>query len=113
MSVVNVKVAHIRPQYKNLQDWMKCENNIYIGRRGIVFIDNARFPSENSPWCNPFKIINGNRDECLQKYEIYITAKINSSELCLDELRGKILGCWCKPEKCHGDILIKLLNSST
>ena len=26
----------------------------------------------------------------------------------LHELEGKTLGCWCKPEKCHGDILIKL-----
>jgi hypothetical protein len=22
---------------------------------------------------------------------------------------GKNLGCWCKPEKCHGDILIKII----
>jgi hypothetical protein len=28
----------------------------------------------------------------------------------LHELNGKELGCWCKPDKCHGDILIKLYN---
>ncbi len=28
----------------------------------------------------------------------------------LDELKGKTLGCWCCPERCHGDILIDLLN---
>ena len=28
---------------------------------------------------------------------------------CLGELRGKILGCWCKPKPCHGDILVKLV----
>lgn len=28
----------------------------------------------------------------------------------LHELDGKILGCFCKPDKCHGDVLIKLLN---
>lgn len=26
------------------------------------------------------------------------------------ELNGKILGCYCKPRDCHGDILIKILN---
>ena len=27
----------------------------------------------------------------------------------LPELKNKVLGCWCYPEKCHGDILFKLL----
>lgn len=27
----------------------------------------------------------------------------------LHELGGKTLGCWCRPEDCHGDILLKLL----
>ena len=26
------------------------------------------------------------------------------------KLKNKVLGCWCKPDKCHGDILIKILN---
>ena len=26
----------------------------------------------------------------------------------ITELNGRILGCWCHPERCHGDILIKL-----
>lgn len=27
----------------------------------------------------------------------------------IDELRGKILGCFCKPAPCHGDVLVELL----
>ncbi len=27
----------------------------------------------------------------------------------LMKLKGKNLGCWCKPEGCHGDVLIKIL----
>ena len=27
----------------------------------------------------------------------------------LHELKGKTLGCFCKPQPCHGDILIKLI----
>jgi hypothetical protein len=26
-----------------------------------------------------------------------------------EEFRGKVLGCWCKPEACHGDVLIELI----
>jgi len=27
----------------------------------------------------------------------------------LHEIEGKNLGCWCYPEKCHGNVLIKLI----
>jgi hypothetical protein len=26
------------------------------------------------------------------------------------ELKGKVLGCWCSPKACHGDILAKIAN---
>ena len=27
----------------------------------------------------------------------------------LEELRGEVLGCYCKPLACHGDVLVELL----
>lgn len=27
------------------------------------------------------------------------------------ELKGKILGCWCSPLACHGDVLVEIANS--
>jgi hypothetical protein len=27
----------------------------------------------------------------------------------LDELKGKTLGCWCRPLPCHGDVLVELI----
>ena len=27
----------------------------------------------------------------------------------LEELRGRRLGCWCAPRRCHGDVLVELL----
>ncbi len=127
MKIVNVKVANIRPKYKNLKEWMDDENNVYIGRKGIVFIDGIRFPKKDSLWCNPFKIPKTlskdkslleskisneeERNKVLEKYKVYIKNKLSSSEEReeLLKLKGKILGCWCKPEKCHGDILIELI----
>ncbi len=69
--------------------------DIYIGRPSI--------------WGNPFTIgRDGTREEVIAKYKIYIT---QNSELMskLHLLSGKILGCWCKPKACHGDVLIELL----
>jgi Domain of unknown function (DUF4326) len=28
----------------------------------------------------------------------------------LPGLNGKVLGCWCKPEPCHRDVLMELLS---
>ena len=116
MSVVNCKVKYIRPQYNDLEEWTKDDNNVYIGRGGVVFIKGKRFPPKASIFCNPF-IINkdGNREEVLTKYEEYIREKLKGAEVGEDfkvelmKLKGKNLGCWCKPEKCHGDILLKFI----
>lgn len=106
--VVCVKVDKIRPKYNNLEIWMNDPNNVYIGRRGIVFIDKVRFPKEDSIWANPFKIDkDGNRDEVIEKYRKYILGKPELLNR-LSELKGKTLGCWCSPEPCHGDILKEL-----
>lgn len=115
MTTVNVKVKDIRPLgYDNLRKWVEDENNVYIARKGIVFIDNQRFPKGDSIWCNPYKIgKDGTRDEVIAKYEWYIreNIKLHPSILNqLQQLKGKTLGCWCKPERCHGDVLIKLIN---
>ena len=69
--------------------------DVYIGR-----------PSK---WGNPFEIgKDGTREEVIEKYESYI---MNTPNLIndLQELIGKILGCWCKPKACHGDILQRMV----
>lgn len=114
--VINVKVANIRPKYNNLKEWTEDINNIYIGRKGVVFVKNyeknERYPKKDSIWANPFKVGKiYNREQCIQKYKEYIIEKIKNdpNKYNLEELKGKRLGCWCKPESCHGDVLVELL----
>lgn len=112
MSVVNVKVEHIRPQHQNLKEWCEDPDNVYIGRRGIVFIDGVRYPPKDSPFANPYKVTKDLvRNDSIGKYKEYIVGKLISGEIDLEQLRGKNLGCWCKPESCHGDVLIELLGT--
>ena len=54
MPVVNCKV--IRPKYNNLKEWMEDDNNCYIARGGVLFIDNERFSKASSKFCNIFKV---------------------------------------------------------
>lgn len=117
-TVVNVKVGSIRPAYQNLKEWMKDPNHVYIGRAGIVFVPTEdggkeRWPKKDSPWCNPFKIDKwATREDVIREYRSYIKAKIQDEGLNIEDLRGKMLGCWCKPEACHGDVLLELLNEA-
>jgi hypothetical protein len=120
MSVVNCKVAFLRPKYNNLEEWVNDdENNVYIGRAGVVFIEDKktgkkeRFPKQASEFQNPFKIgKDGTRDEVIDKFRKYIVAKLGSDSNLKDALlkmEGKKLGCWCAPEPCHGNVLLELI----
>lgn len=71
--------------------------DVYIGR-----------PSK---WGNPFVIgKDGTRDEVIAKYEQYIKSRTGLMAA-LPELKGKTLGCWCSPAKCHGDVLANLADT--
>lgn len=114
MSVVNCRVANIRPQYPNLEMWMAEDKNVYVGRKGVVFIEGKRFPTKDSPFCNPFKIGRDGetREDVLRMYRKYIVSELNSNEELVKQLlnmEGKNLGCWCAPEPCHADVLLELI----
>ena len=76
--------------------------DVYIGR-----------PSK---WGNPFthkagtraEFVVPTRREAVAKYEEYIRASPLMEDIV--ELDGKILGCWCKPQSCHGDVLVRILD---
>lgn len=70
--------------------------DIYIGR--------------SSKWGNPFRMRDeSERDKVCDDYEewFYTTDLPNH----LHELKGKVLGCYCKPKRCHGDFLVKITNN--
>lgn len=79
--------------------------DVYIGR-----------PSK---WGNPFTFKQGTiaefvvpKDEVLTRYETWLKQQPELMAA-LHELKGKTLGCWCKPAACHGDILARLADETT
>jgi len=61
-------------------------------------------------WGNPFIIgRDGTREEVIQKYREWIIKQADLMKL-LPMLDGKRLGCYCKPDACHGDVLVELLD---
>ena len=62
-----------------------------------------------SKWGNPFQIgRDGSREQVITLYEIHLRRRPDLLAA-LPGLAGKRLGCHCKPEACHGDVLVKLL----
>lgn len=71
--------------------------DVYIGR--------------GSKWGNPFKPLDSSdseRNRVCDAYEDWFWKTDLPDQL--HELKGKRLGCFCKPKRCHGDFLARCVN---
>jgi hypothetical protein len=78
--------------------------DVYIGRPG--------------PWGNPFSHKDNTLaqyrvtsvEEAIKKHEDWIRSQPELVERVKFFLKGKVLGCWCSPNACHGDVLARIAN---
>ena len=64
----------------------------------------------SSAFGNPYVLgEDGDRDTVCDSFEIYFGRKYSLHDRVMG-LKGKVLACWCYPQRCHGDHLIALLN---
>jgi hypothetical protein len=86
--------------------------DVYIGDRIPPFMSPTGEYLPRSIWRNPFNkaFRRGEitREEATARYREYVSS---NHELLgrLPELEGKVLACWCKPDACHGDVLVELI----
>ena len=55
----------------------------------------------------------GDRKQVVEKYRKWFYKKILTDDEFRDRiqaLKGKVIGCWCTPLECHGDVIIEYLN---
>lgn len=72
--------------------------DVYIGRPG--------------PWGNPYQIgVHGAREDVIRLYRQMIFSDAQTLRRIRKQLRGKVLGCWCAPAPCHGDVLLEIANA--
>jgi len=83
--------------------WKNNPRYLYIGR-----------PTK---WANPFAMKNNTkreRDRVLTYYRAWFRDQVFLFRAIAEgELDNKILVCFCKPEPCHGDLLVTLANGSS
>ena len=61
---------------------------------------------------NPFRIgIDGDRTQVIEKYRALFYDRLKDVEFLRQvlDLKGKVLGCYCKPLPCHGDVIVEFL----
>lgn len=96
---MTTKVVNIRAE----------EYDVYVGRAG---------QGQDGFFGNPFPLKPGasdlERNLCIQKFKSYFLERISEDpefKRRLMELKGKRLGCFCKPKECHGDVIAEWLDS--
>lgn len=108
--VVSAKVDFLRnsvPPYKNLAEWKAFPGHVYISAK-LPYVQ----ATEDSIWRTPYHDLEKRDKEAgLQKYEEYVRSNPNLLRQIphLSETATE-LACWCRPKKCHGDVLVKLID---
>lgn len=77
--------------------------DVYIGRPGV--------------FGNPFVLTKKTtRAEVIRKFGIWFTKKLAQDpdyKAQVHKLKGKVLGCFCAPLPCHGDVIAQYLETIT
>lgn len=96
----------VKLRRKNGMVVQSCD--VYIGRAWNL----GGWNLAQSKWANPFTVKQcGSAAAAVQKYREYILTRPDLLDA-LNELEGKVLGCWCKEkpsDPCHGDVLVELI----
>lgn len=78
--------------------------DVYIGRAG---------KGQDGYFGNPFRLTQEDqRGATIVRYRAWFLDRIQKDPLFkrrILELKGKTLGCFCKPAACHGDVIVEWL----
>jgi len=90
----------------------KEKYDVYIGRPGkgrSGYYGNPINKSEQCCVCNNIHNESGSTLECYKTYFHFRLENDEEFKKNILSLKGKVLGCFCKPKPCHGDIIVEFL----
>lgn len=93
---------------------------VYNKKKDKSIPADAVYVGRPSKFGNPFthiknqktlaKFIVASRDEAVAAFEDYLNDNPELIKAVKTELKGKSLVCYCAPQKCHADILLRVAN---
>jgi Domain of unknown function (DUF4326) len=99
-----------------LLDWAKANSLLVRIDRRWNWDDPSKRPDDRDRplnWGNPFEMpADGDRDTVCDHYILHHLPYKPSLLSEIHTLKGKVLACWCYPERCHGDYLAELANKT-
>lgn len=90
--------------------------DVYIGRAGRGHDGTFGNPHPVNKPCNLCSGAVHKRGEALEAYRAYFNNRINTDQEFKQRilaLRGRILGCFCVPNGCHGHVIAEWLDSQS
>lgn len=87
--------------------------DVYIGRagQGTGYYGNPIRRGHECPVCGAVHQAPGRTIACFRVYFEYRMAHDPEFNARVLSLKGKVLGCFCKPGPCHGDVYAEYLNA--
>lgn len=89
--------------------------DVYIGRAGHGQAGTFGNPYKAGGICRRCKRLHVTGTETLACFEDYFTDRVLKDADFREQVRtlkGKRLGCFCKPGPCHGDVIARLLDNN-
>lgn len=86
--------------------------DVYIGRAGHGYDGYFGNPVQIGQVCPVCTQVHVSRGATLPCFKRYFHKRLDSDAAFrahVHELRGKRLGCFCKPQPCHGDVIVAWL----
>src|SRR5258705_6266243 len=104
--------ARVLPAPRRAADRKEAAMCRVLNKRWAGAPRQAVYIGRGSKWGNPFVIgRDGDRATVIAKYECWLRSQHHLLRA-LDELRGRDLLCFCAPEACHGDLLLRLADTT-
>lgn len=92
----------------NIRNFDFDEMDFYIGG------ESETYEFEESVLSNPFDKSEYGREDSVKHFKMYFYRRYLEDEeyrKIVHSLEGDTLGCWCYPRRCHGEVIVDLLNT--
>lgn len=96
-----------KTQLVNLRHFDLDDVDTYIGE------ESDTYDLSKSPFSNPFDKAEYGRDDAVKHFKLYLYRRYLEEKdfrMALHEIEGDVLGCWCYPRRCHGEVIVDILN---